>query len=228
MTNPRSPTSRAALLEATISELAKVGSDAVELGVVCRSIGMSPSLVNHYFGSRAALLLEAAITGYERYVERQVSVVTEAGDEPEKQLAAWISAQVEWTGRNPGIASVMNFPALHLPEGEALSLESRRRLERAAEQNLLTLASVLHRAQQGSRGRETIARDTVTKDPGLASATAYVGWLVYGHALWRAGRHAPTADIPEVRAYEALVFGGLPKVALGLAINLTTVPRERS
>lgn len=208
------------LLEATIFELAKVGSDSVELGQICRSLNISPGLVNHYFGSRASLILEAAMTAYERYVESQVRVVELAGDNPEEQFQAWLQAQVEWTMRNPGIASVMNFPSLHLPEGITLEVDSRLRLERAAARNLLTLASILDRVQRGILGRGDITRESVSMNLGLASATAYVGWLTYGHSLWRAGRHAPTSDMPEVRMFEAAVFAALPKVALMLANGL--------
>lgn len=219
---------REALLEATITELASVGSDAVELGLICRGLDISPSLVNHYFGSRSLLLIEAAMIGYERYVNQQVDVVWRAGDDPTEQFRAWLEAQIEWTIRNPGIASVMNFPALHLPEGESLSLEARLRLERAATRNLITLASILDRVQRGTRGRDELAREAVAINPGLASATAYVGWLAYGHSLWRAGRHAPTSDLPEVRMYEEAVFAGLPRLALQIATELSDAPKGRS
>lgn len=218
--NLENPNTREVLLEATIEKLSKVGSDGVELGLICRSLNISPSLVNHYFGNRSQLLLEAAMVGYERYVERQVQVVKDAGADPEIQFMAWLDAQVEWTLRNPGIASVMNFPALHLPEGETLKLEARLRLESAASQNLVTLASIIDRMQRGTSGSEVLEREDVAKNLGLASATAYVGWLAYGHSLWRAGRHAPTADIPEVRLFESAVFAALPRVASLLAKGL--------
>lgn len=211
---------RQLLLEATIGELARVGSDAIELGKICQRLGFSPGLVNHYFGSRSVLLLEAGMVGYERYVDAQFDAVNASGETPEEQFKAWFDAQVEWTVRNPGIASMMNFPSLHLPEGQSLSPESRLRLERAASRNLITLASILDRAQRGTKGRDMLSRESVASNLGLASATAYVGWMVYGHALWRAGRHAPTADIPEVRAFETLVFQALPDVAIRLAKNL--------
>jgi AcrR family transcriptional regulator len=221
MSNPSPLNTRDALLEATIVELAKVGSDAVEIGLICRTLNISPSLVNHYFGSRSLLIIEAAMVGYERYVDQQVEVVRAAGDDPVVQFRAWLEAQVDWTMRNPGIASVMNFPSLHLPEGESLGVEARLRLEGAATRNLITLASVLDRAQRGARGNEELTREAVAKNLGLASATAYVGWLAYGHSLWRAGRHAPTSDLPEVRRFEEAVFAALPKVALQIASTLS-------
>jgi len=166
------------------------------------------------------------MTAYERYVEGQVLVVEQAGDNPEEQFQVWLEAQVEWTIRNPGIASVMNFPSLHLPEGMALEVASRIRLERAAARNLITLASILDRVQRGILGRGDITREDVGKNLGLASATAYVGWLAYGHSLWRAGRHAPTSDLPEVRMFEAAVFAALPRVAFMLANGLKGSPED--
>lgn len=211
---------RQLLLEATMDELARRGSDEIEIGLICRSLNVSPGLVNHYFGDRSGLLLDAAMTSYEQYVEGQVKAVQLAGDDPELQLKAWISSQVEWTIAHPGIASVMNFPQLHLPEGKTLSVDDRLRLESAAARNLITLASVLDRIQRGTIGREVLAREAITSNFPLASATAYVGWLVYGHALWRAGQHAPTADIPEVRDFEAAVFSAFPRVAINIVKGL--------
>lgn len=217
MAREHSQGQRQALVEASIDELARVGSEAFEIGKVCQRLNVSPSLVNHHFGGRSQLLLEAAVTAYERYVQQQVDAVSDSGDDPEQQLTAWVEAQVGWTNRNLGIAVVMNFPEIHMPAGVPLAVETRLRLERASADNLQTLAAIIDRAQRNARGTGLVDREYVAARPQLAAATAYVGWLVYGHALWRAGRHAPTADLPEVRKLEASVFAGVPQVALLVA-----------
>ena len=211
---------RDAILTATAEKLAKVGSDAIDIGAICRQLDVSPSLVNHFFGSKSHLLIDAAIKGYEGYVLGQFAAVERAGDNPNAQLRSWIEAQVEWTLNNPGIASMMNFPRLHLPDGEALRPEARLQLEGSAGRNLILLASILDRIQRGSSGRELISREEVGSNAGLAAATAYVGWLVYGHALWRSGQHAPTSDLPEVRANEDAIFAGVPLIAAQIAKGL--------
>lgn len=223
MTARQESSSRDQILEAVISELAARGSDLVEIGVICRNLKLSPSLVNHFFGDRSRLLLEAATIGYERYVERQVEAVREAGDNALEQLSAWINAQVQWTIANPGIASMMNFPNLHLPYGEPLGLPLRTRLEESARKNLVVLASILDRIQRDVRGQELLTAQQVASNPGLSAATAYVGWLVYGHSLWRSGQHAPTRDIPEVRVQEEAVFAGIPRIAAQIARALASI-----
>ena len=62
-----------------------------------------------------------------------------------------------------------------------------------------------------------VSREEIVGRPELRTAAAYVGWLVYGHALWRAGRHVPTAGLPEVRALEEEVFAGIHGAAVRIA-----------
>lgn len=206
--------SRQLLLDAIVLELSRIGPGGVDAAAVCRNLGLSPSLVNHYFGSRAKLLIEAAVVAYERYVDLQIAAIEGAGESGEEQLRAWIDAQVSWTVLNLGAAIVMDFPRMHLPEGAELGPDEVRRLDAAASRNLVALASVLDRVQSGARGAAQLTNEQILGRPDLVSATSHIGWLTYGHALWRAGRHAPTIDSLEARRLAEHVFAEVPEAAI--------------
>jgi AcrR family transcriptional regulator len=211
---PTRSSSRQLLLDAIVLELSRNGPSGVDAAAVCRNLGLSPSLVNHYFGSRAQLLIEAAVVAYERYVDLQIAAIDAAGDTGEEQLRAWIDAQVSWTVLNLGAAIVMDFPRMHIPQGAELGPDEVQRLDVAASRNLVALASILDRIQSGARGKSQLTREQIVGRPDLVSATSHIGWLTYGHSLWRAGRHAPTVDSPDARRLAEHIFAQVPDAAI--------------
>ena len=69
METPTRIDARAALLEGALDALSARGPASVHPQGICESLGLSKALVNYHFGNRERLIAEAAVTGYERYVD---------------------------------------------------------------------------------------------------------------------------------------------------------------
>lgn len=175
-----------AILEATLVQLRKVGPSKVHPQDICESLGVSKALVNYHFGGRDALIAEAMVIGYERYVEDLWSAA-EAKDDPVERLFAWIDRQFDWTAENVGLAATLNFPRQTLNEMD-MSLELSERIAAAGLQNFWNLQRVVSDARKNLNGDpEDRAEDAMT--------AGVIGWTVLGMSVFNAGGHAPTQTL---------------------------------
>lgn len=100
---------RSALVDATITALAKDGPAQVHTNAICLELGLAKSLVNFHFGGRDGLLAEATATAHERYVGELVSGI-DRQDDPIDRLTDWVDRMVSWQIENPGLANAFAFP----------------------------------------------------------------------------------------------------------------------
>jgi len=124
------PIRKAALVNATITEIGRVGSLDVTVGQIARRAGMSSALAHHYFGSKEDMFLAAMrhiLTLYGAEVRGALAV---AGG-PEDRLRAILCASFSPTNfRREAVGAWLNFWVLaqSVPQARRLLAVYQRRL----------------------------------------------------------------------------------------------------
>lgn len=112
------PIRKAALINATIAEIGRVGSLDVTVAQIARSAGMSSALAHHYFGSKDQIFLAAM-----RKVLRDYGVTVRdhlRSDDPRERLDAIIVASfAQPSFHRDVIGAWLNFFAMALTHPEA-------------------------------------------------------------------------------------------------------------
>ena len=185
------------LLLGAIDDIAIFGAARFSPVTLCARLKLPPSLVNYHFGSRMGLILDASVLAYERYVEGQEVALEQPT--PELQLEYWITAQVEWTAKHSGIASVLNFPGLTGPTNDEFTLEHQARLGRSAMRNQQVIATIVGKLQGIIGDGELVDLEMAKRHPSITRAASLIGWMTLGHSVWKAGHHLPTNEVSEFR-----------------------------
>ncbi len=210
-------TSRDQLLVGAVRHLAVAGTTEFSVAALCVELGQPPSIVNYYFDSREGLIQEAVTVAYEQYVDLQMQAVDGACGDAEEALTAWVLAQIDWTVRHPGIASILNFSRVSDPFALNVNATLKVRLEEAATRNLRLIGTIVADLQGVTHEPGLIERSEIEQLPRVVAAAAMVAWLTLGHATWRAGQHIPTNSIEAVRQIVDRVSPLVPTVALTIA-----------
>lgn len=115
------PIRKAALINATIAEVGRMGSLDVTVAQIARAAGMSPALAHHYFGSKDQMFLAAMrhiLTTYAQSVRACLP-----GTGPRGRLDGIISASFAQANfRREVISAWLNFYALALINEQAARL----------------------------------------------------------------------------------------------------------
>jgi TetR/AcrR family transcriptional repressor of bet genes len=77
---------RQELVEATLDCLSRLGPQGTGVREICRRVGVSPGLLNHYFDSKADLILEALRTLTREFYDKMRGALAEGGGSPEQRL----------------------------------------------------------------------------------------------------------------------------------------------
>ena len=124
------PIRRAALVKATIAEIAQAGSLDVTVAQIARRAGMSPALAHHYFGAKEALFL-AAMRHVLMLYGAEVRGALAAAEGPEGRLRAVVRASFgPGSFRREAVGAWLNFwvMAQTVPEARRLLAIYQRRL----------------------------------------------------------------------------------------------------
>lgn len=124
------PIRRAALVKATIAEIAQAGSLDVTVAQIARRAGMSPALAHHYFGAKEALFL-AAMRHVLMLYGAEVRGALAAAEGPEGRLRAVVRASFgPGSFRREAVGAWLNFwvMAQTVPEARRLLAIYHRRL----------------------------------------------------------------------------------------------------
>jgi len=129
MTNPQESTSsrriahaavRSALIQAAKTELASVGSAALSLRAVARSVGMAPSGVYRYFASRDDLLTALILDAYHALGDAvDAAELSHSHDAPLDRWRALCGAIRTWALENPHEYALIYgspVPGYHAPD----------------------------------------------------------------------------------------------------------------
>ena len=124
------PIRRAALVKATIAEIAQAGSLDVTVAQIARRAGMSSALAHHYFGAKEALFL-AAMRHVLMLYSAEVRGALAAAEGPEGRLRAVVRASFgPGSFRREAVGAWLNFwvMAQSVPEARRLLAVYHRRL----------------------------------------------------------------------------------------------------
>jgi len=208
--NPEPPM-RDKVLFTTIDDVSRVGPATFNVKLVCEALDISYSLINHHFGSRDELLAEATVIAYAMYVEELWQNVSLAERTPEARLESWIRSSIAWTQRMSGWSAVLNYPTASLDVTEFVNEKYRNEMTEWGELNLARLFVLVRDVRLRQVSDTPLVRGRVPKEQLLTEiheqeVMASIGWSILGVSVWHAGRHLPTADIPEVNGiYDNLV-----------------------
>lgn len=192
------PTMRLKILYVTFDEVAAAGPGSFNVASVCDRLGITYPMVNHYFGSRDALIAEAAHMVYARYVDSLWAAVEQAPRNPRDRLSAWILAQIRETDVMGGWGAVLNYPLAAKEVSREISEKFGEAMRRGFELNMARLALLVKDVRAGEMTNSPLYEDVgyrkkMLEDPELLALLPTVAWGVIGASVWLAGRHLPAA-----------------------------------
>ncbi len=161
-------TPRARILEAAVTAIAKHGYYGMSMRDLARSAGRSPASFYNHFRSKEDVLFELQTTAFRRLLESGRQAVSEAGDDRDDQLMAFIANHVTYAADHRDVMRVL------VHEASALSPE-RRAVVRGLKEDYFDVA------------RAILADLTGTDGPELMRAT----YSVFGMLNWTYGWYAP-------------------------------------
>jgi AcrR family transcriptional regulator len=199
------PSTREKFLYLTIEEFGTLGPGGFRHKEVVERLGYTMAMVNHYFGSRAGLIAEAASTVYDLYVDAMGRAVAEAPRTPRDRLRAWMTTQVHFALERPGWMVVLNYPDLALENPVEFNELFRAQMTRGFELNLCRLAQLILDVKSESVSDVELTEDNFDRafylgNARLVELTASVAMSTLGSAVWGAGSHAPSQSTAEALA----------------------------
>lgn len=205
------PSVRHKMLYLTIWEISKIGPAAFNTHSVCNQLGVTHPMVNHYFGSRDALIAEAGFTIYETYIKRLWENVEATKPQAEARLTAWLEAQVELHVELGGWGQVLNYP--HYWQGifeqmDELQADRRRQI---FELNIARLARLIRDFRNNvvteiDFSIEDYPREELLLDKRLIEITTTVALSTLGLAVWRSGGHIPSRGIIDLKGMTSSIM----------------------
>lgn len=218
------PSSRDRIVALTMIEVARVGPAAFNTRTICAQLGLTHPVIQYHFGSRDALIAEAAHATYVRFVDRLEAAVEAAPHTPVDRLRAALRAGVELAREIRGWGAVLNyFPFYSETVAEVLAEQFQERHTQQYERNLALLLrlvvdvwedSVSEPPAHDARAEADARLLTVLADPDAMVAFSRLSFAAHGLSVWRAGHVAvdePTgpdgavADVIVSRTIEDLI-----------------------
>lgn len=158
-------------------------------------------MVNHYFGSRDGLLIEATITAYRAWSKRSVEALKSSPLEPEKALRQFIASEIDWSKKMQSLAILIQYPLLSNAIRKSVSENHAEEMNRIFEYHLGLLSSLI----VGMRTGKTPPMDyqienypraqyLLKHNKEVLDSTA-LAWAIHGLALWHTESHTPTRDL---------------------------------
>ena len=209
------PSSRDQIVALTMLEVARVGPAAFNTRTVCAELGLTHPVIQYHFGSRDALIAEAAHRIYVRYVDKVEAAVDAAPRTPVDRLRAALTAGVALAREIRGWGAVLNyFPLYSESVAEVVAERFQDQHTRQYERNMSLLLQLVVDVWQ-----DTVTAPLLTEDTSAAGAEALsvlagheamaafarLGFAVHGLAVWRAGHIAARHESDEqYRSAEAI------------------------
>jgi len=198
------PTVRNKLLYLAMVDVGKIGAGDFNGIRICERLGVSASLINHYFGGRDGLIAEATAMAYGSYV-RSLHAAAAQHSDPIRSLRAWMEQQVTWARQNPGFAEILNFASAHGDISRLVQRDFQREITSHFEFNMSLVVSMIESIRNGTETLLLDSPDDVAKlkpqvDPDTLAEAGSVAWSTLGAAVWASGQHTPSAETAEARA----------------------------
>jgi TetR/AcrR family transcriptional repressor of bet genes len=174
------PIRRAAIVKATIQEVARAGTLEVTVAQIAGRAGVSSALAHHYFGSKEAIFV-AAMRHVLTVFGAEVRGALATADSPRERVEAIVRASFSaGSFRRESIAAWLNFYVLSqtMPEARRLLVVYHKRLRSNLVHDLRPLAG--ERAHEVAEGLGALIdgvylrQALATKAPDRKAATALV------------------------------------------------------
>jgi len=197
------PSMRLKILYVTFEEVAKSGPTSFNVASVCDRLGITYPMVNHYFGSRDALIAEAAHMMFDRYIDRLWDAVEAAPRNPKDRLTAWMVAEIDETREMGGWGSVLNYPLGAKDVSELIDSSFGKEMTEGFELNLARLGQLILDVRSGTVSgiillHSRLPRTDLLFNPILQSLVPTLAWSTLGASVWFAGQHLPSRKVPEL------------------------------
>lgn len=165
---------------------------------ICERLGVSASLINHYFGGRDGLIAEATATAYKAYV-LGLRDAAAAEVDASQALSAWIYAQIHWAQKHPGLAEILNYSSAHKEVSSLIHRDYQQEITSYFEFNIYVLVLLINWIQTSVRPElpaspTDVDRESVDVDTRTASIAGSVAWSALGAAVWVSGQHTPSSE----------------------------------
>ena len=209
------PSSRDQIVALTMLEVARVGPAAFNTRTICAELGLTHPVIQYHFGSRDALIAEAAHRVYVRYVDKVEAAIDAAPRTPVDRLRAALTAGVSLAREIRGWGAVLNYFPFY-SESVAAVVAERFQDQHAQqyERNMMLLLQLVVDVWQDAITAPLLTDDasaasaealSVLADPEAMAAFARLSFAAHGLAVWRAGHVATKAGSDEqYRSSEAL------------------------
>lgn len=219
--NPQPPM-REKIIYLTMDAVAERGPANFNSAEVCDRLGITHPMVNHYFDNRDGLLAVTAFVVYDRHIRSLWDAVAKAPADPVKRLKAWMRQQVNSTDIMGGWGAVLNYPHTSLTVTTLLDDQFRQEINELFEWNLSCLGILVLDLEKGVASAlpsriDSELRTSLARQSALVAKVSSVAWSSLGVAVWNAGRHLASAQVPEaIDQREALIEAHIDQVVNSL------------
>jgi AcrR family transcriptional regulator len=186
-----------AILKLSEILLGTLGISGLELKQIAKQLGISPSLINHYYKSTEELVFDTVLYSYQKLVTK-IFEVYESEPNPEIVARGWIKEMMDWEISSPGIGVLLQFPRQALRTGAKSSKDAEKMLShfqseigKIGVKNVSFMASAVRALQKNTTFKllsgPKIA-SLIASDKKFAMFTSVLGFSTIGSGLWIAGR----------------------------------------
>ena len=185
--------------------LGTMGVTGLELKSLAIKLGVSPSLINHYYKKTETLVFDTVIYSYSKTINK-IQSDTQYETNPEIVARTWIKQMIDWTTTYPGIGVLLEFPRGALRSGTKAADNSEDQLKQFMKtiseygvSNVAYMSSAV-RAIQKKKPFKVLApvkvAALISTDSKFAMYVSLLGFSTIGGGLWMAGRRPADAKNP--------------------------------
>lgn len=185
--------------------LGKMGVAGLELKNIASKLGVSASLINHYYKTGEELVFETVIYSYQKYIFH-IQELNKQETDPEQVIRSWVENTMRWTRELPGIGVILEFPPQAIRGGSKFTSEKSEILSpfikvvaELGQKNVSYLCSAIRCLEKNSTFKEYSAIQIaafIKTDARFAMYCSTVGFTTLGGGLWIAGRQADDMKNP--------------------------------
>jgi AcrR family transcriptional regulator len=193
-----------AILEEAELILGKVGVSGLELKNIATKLGVSASLINHYYKTGEELVFETVIYSYQKYIFN-IQNINRNQTDPEMVIRSWVENTMRWTRESPGIGVILEFPIQAIRGTKFTAQPSEiltpflKVVADLGQRNVSYLCSAIRCLQKGTEFKVYPALQIaafIKSDARFAMYSSTVGFTTLGGGLWIAGRQADDVKNP--------------------------------
>ena len=193
------------ILNLSESLLGTMGVAGLELKNLATKLGISPSLINHYYKNTETLVFDTVIYSYSKIINK-IQFDTQYETNPEIVARSWIKQMIDWTLTYPGIGVLLEFPRGALRSGTKAADNSEVQLKQFMKimsehgvKNVAYMCSAVRALQKGKSFKVITpvkVAALIASDSKFAMYVSLLGFSTIGGGLWMAGRRPADAKNP--------------------------------